>query len=228
MNKVALLALLVLGTSAVGHAAPIITKSPSDLVPAGYVVAETIEGDLNRDGKTDYVLLIKGTDSANFIDHEYRGTLDRNRRGIVIVFDNNGTYEPALKNLDCFSSENEDGGVYFAPELSININKGNLFINYGHGRYGYWSYTFRYQDSDFELIGYDDSQNRGPLIERTTSINLLTRKMLTRENINQDAEGGDEKFKETWTRFTAQAPIKLKDVTDFDYIHMDSVIGPSK
>ena len=80
--------------------------------------------------------------------------------------------------------------VYFAPELNVSINKGNLIVHYAHGRYGYWTYSFRYQNSDFELIGYDSSQDHGPVVERSVSINLMTKKMLIRENINQDAEGG--------------------------------------
>ncbi|KRW70864.1 hypothetical protein AO741_06060 [Pseudomonas sp. TTU2014-105ASC] len=224
MNRIALSILLVFGMSAVGQAAPRIAKSPTDLVPAGYVVVEEVQGDLNKDGKTDYVLLIKATDKGKFVDHEYLGTLDRNRRGIIVAFENNGEYQLALKNLDCFSSENEDGGVYFAPDLSISVHKGSLFISYGHGRYGYWSYNFRYQNSDFELIGYDSSQNRGPLIEREISINFLTKKILTRENINQDAEGGDEHFKETWKRFTLPKPIKLEEITDFDELYIERLI----
>ncbi|MCQ4264983.1 hypothetical protein CXK91_06780 [Stutzerimonas stutzeri] len=224
MNRIALLILLVFGMSAVGQAAPRIAKSPTDLVPAGYVVVEEVQGDLNNDDKTDYVLLIKGTNKEKFFDHEYLGTLDRNRRGIIVAFENNGEYQLALKNLDCFSSENEDGGVYFAPDLSISVHKGSLFISYGHGRYGYWSYNFRYQNSDFELIGYDSSQNRGPLIEREISINFLTKKILTRENINQDAKGGDERFKETWKRFTLPKPIKLEEITDFDELYIERLI----
>lgn len=224
MNRTAFSILLVFGISAVGQAAPKIAKSPTDLVPAGYVVVEEVQGDLNKDDKTDYVLLIKATDKEKFVDHEYLGTLDRNRRGIIVAFENNGEYELTLKNLDCFSSENEDGGVYFAPELSINVQKGSLFISYGHGRYGYWSYNFRYQNSDFELIGYDSSQNRGPLIERSISINFMTKKILTRENINQDAEGGDEHFKETWKAFTLPKAIKLKEITNFDELYIERLI----
>ena len=224
MTRIALFILLVFGTPAIGQAAPTFVKSPTDLIPSEYVLVETIQGDLNKDGKTDYVLLIKGTDKEKFFDHEYLGILDRNRRGIIIAFESNGEYELVLKNLDCFSSENEDGGVYFAPDLSISVHKGSLFISYGHGRYGYWSYNFRYQNSGFQLIGYDSSQNRGPLIEREVSINFLTQKILTRENINQDAEGGDEHFKETWKRFTLPKPIKLEEIIDFDELYMERLV----
>lgn len=112
---------------------------------------------------------------------KYRGKLDRNRRRLIIALKKGSQYELALENRECFSSENEDAGGYFSPDLSVSISKGIIILYYGHGRYGDWAYRFRHQNSDFELIGYDQSENFGPLIERQTSINFSTKKMLTRK-----------------------------------------------
>lgn len=131
---------------------------------------------MNKDGLEDCVLIVKSTDKNQIITHEYGGELDRNRRGIIVLLNKDDYYELAIKNYDCFSSENEDGGAYFAPILSVEIKNGNLNIHYAHGRYGYWKYTFRFQNSDFELIGYNQSDNRGPIVERETSINFLSKK----------------------------------------------------
>ncbi len=225
MEKLFFIIFLVIGTNAFGQATPKTAKSPTEFVPAGYVVFEEIQGDLNKDNQADYVFVIKGTDRDKFIKDEYRGELDRNRRGIIIVFKNKNQYELVLENRDCFSSENEDGGVYFAPELSVSIDKGNLLVHFAHGRYGYWIYNFRYRNSDFELIGYDNSQNRGPVVERSVSMNLMTKRMQIRENINQDAEGGDEKFKEIWEKFTLSNPIKLREIANFDDLDVERLIG---
>jgi hypothetical protein len=189
-------------------------------LPKGYVIFEKINGDLNKDGIEDCVLVIKGTDTSKVVTDEYRGKLDRNRRGIIVLFDKKDHYELAVKNYDCFSSENEDGGVYFPPELTIEIKKGNLFINYGHGRYGYWQYTFRHQNSDFELIGYDESSDRGPVVDSKTSINFLTKKKQRKVNTNENAEGGDEAFKETWKSINVKRLIKLSEIKDFDELDM--------
>jgi hypothetical protein len=229
MKTLAFIVFLAIGTNALGQVTPKTAKSPTEFVPAGYVVFEKVQGDLNKDNQVDYVLIIKGTDKANFVKDEYRGELDRNRRGIIIALKNNDRYELALENRDCFSSENEDGGVYFSPELDVSIKKGNLLVHYAHGRYGYWTYNFRYQNSDFELIGYDSDQSRGPITERSVSINLMTKKMLIKENVNQDAEiGGDEKFKETWKKFALSKPIKLRDIADFDGFDVTSLLGSVK
>ena len=183
------------------------------------MVFEKINGDLNNDGIEDCVLIIKGTDKKQIIIDEYRGKLDRNRRGIIVLFDKKDHYELALKNEICFSSENEDGGVYFAPELSVEIKKGNLFVHYGHGRYGYWQYNFRYQESDFELIGYESS-NGGAVIDSETSINFLSKKKQEKVNTNENAEGGDEVFEETWKKINLNRLIKLSEIKDFDELDM--------
>ena len=195
-------------------------KEPSDFIPKGYTEFKKYSGDLNKDGLEDCVLIIKKTDSANVVMNRFDKKVDRNRRGIIVLFKNANGYELADKNLECFSSENEDGGVYFAPELWIEIKDNKLYIHYGHGRYGYWKYTFRFQKSNFELIGYDSSSNRGPVTNRETSINFLTKKKLTKESTNENAEGGDEIFKENWNDIEIDNLIKLSEIKDFDELDM--------
>lgn len=192
-------------------------KLPSDFVPKGFVVFDSIEGDLNNDGRKDYVMIIKGTEKDKIVTDEYRGKLDRNRRGIIVLFKTeDNSYIKAVENKSCFSSENEDGGVYYAPEMEVSIDKNNLYVNYMHGRYGYWTYTFKYRNNDFQLIGYDSSYNRGPIVQNETSINFLTGKKQFKDNINKDEEDGDEVFKETWARIDHQKPILLSEIKDFD------------
>lgn len=195
-------------------------KTIADFIPAGYKIFQEIKGDLNKDGVEDRVVIIKGTNKENIITDEYRGELDRNRRGIIVLFKENGNYIQAVKNYDCFSSENEDGGVYFAPELDVSIEKGKLYVHYGHGRYGYWTYTFRLKNNDFELIGYDSSDNFGPRIDSETSINYLTKKKVTKTNTNQEGEGGDEVFEEKTEKIKVNKLVQLSKIKDFDELEM--------
>ena len=224
MNKTLLITLIMTSTnsySAAGHNA---VSNPVDLIPAGYTVVEKSVGDLNKDKQDDYVFIIKSTNKNEIVHDEQRGELDRNRRGIIIALRDGDKYRLTAKNLACFSSENEDGGVYFAPELDVGITKGNLDVSYSHGRYGYWSYTFRFQHGKFEMIGYDSSEDRGPVIERVTSINFSTQKMLFKENTNLDAESGDEQFKETWTKIPTDKLIDLEKIHDFDELDRESLL----
>lgn len=195
-------------------------QNPTDFLPNGFVVFEKIMGDLNKDSIEDCVLIIKGTDTGKIINHEYRGPLDRNRRGIIVLFNKNGHYELAAQNFDCFSSENEEGGVYFAPQLSIEIKKSNLYVHYSHGRYGYWKYTFRFQNSDFELIGFDASDNHGPVINSETSINFSTKIKRIKVNTNENAESGEEVFKTTSKKIKTDRLLRLSDIKDFDELDL--------
>ena len=52
------------------------------------------------------------------------------------------------------------------------------------------------------------------------SINFLTKKKLTRENTNEDSQGGDEIFKETWENIEIDYLIKLSDIKDIDELDM--------
>lgn len=192
----------------------------SDFIPENHKEFEKYFGDLNNDGLKDCVLIIKKTDTINIVTNRFDKIVDRNRRGIIVLFKNENGYQLADRNYNCFSSENEDGGVYFPPELWIEIKNNKLYIHFGHGRYGYWEYTFRFQNSNFELIGFDSSSNRGPITLMETSINFLTKKKLVKNNTNENAEGGDEIFKETWSNIKIENLIKLSEIRDFDELDM--------
>lgn len=201
---------------------PEAVKVPMDFVPAEFAVFEKVFGDLNKDGQEDCILITKGTDPGEVVEDEFLGEMDRNRRGIIILFKDGNSYELALQNDDCFSSENEDGGVYFPPELSVDITKGNLYVRYSHGRYGHWKYTFRYQEDDFKLIGYDRDENQGPILHYSYSYNFLSGKKLTKENVNFYSENPeDEQLKETWDELEKSELISLSKIEDFDELYFD-------
>ena len=187
-------------------------------IPRSYRLTEVITGDLNKDRKTDVVLIVKATDPAKWVNDEYQGKLDRNRRGIIVLVNENGQYKKIIQNLTCFSSEYEDGGVYYAPELLLSVEQGLLNVHYAHGRYGYWRYRFQLKEHDLQLVGYDNSDNFGPYINSQTSINYLTQRKLVRENINKNRDDDIPKFKETWYKMN-QAPVYLSKIKDFDRLN---------
>lgn len=189
-------------------------------IPKNYVLFEAIQGDLNKDGLDDLVLIVKATDLQAWVDDEYKGKLDRNRRGIIILLRENSGYKKIVQNLSAFSSENEDGGVYFAPEFTIEIKNNRLNIFYGHGRYGWWEYRFRLEKNDFRLIGYESSDNHGPYIDKQVSINFLTNKKLIRNNINLDDRDKPEYFKERWVDVNFPS-IFLSEIKQFDELYFD-------
>lgn len=98
-----------------------------------------------------------------------------------------------------------------------------MYAQFAHGRYGNWEYTFRYQNSDFVLIGYDINYRSNFVSDWVTfdavSINFLSKKKLKKEIINVTADG-KETYKETWEKFTFKKFFILSEISDFDEIDM--------
>ncbi len=192
---------------------------PKAFVPKGYSLFQQYKGDLNKDGKPDVVLMIKGTEESKWVDDENRGRLDRNRRGLIILFKRKNGYEQILRNDTCFSSENEDGGIYDAPELELYIIKNTLHIYFAHGRYGCWNYIFRYQNNDFELIGYNHTRCIRCVTYYNLDINFSKRTRVYEENLNADDDEKEERFKVTKSKIRRKKLIKLSEIADIDKLN---------
>ena len=192
---------------------------PKAFVPKGYSLFQQYKGDLNKDGKPDVVLMIKGTEESKWGDDENRGRLDRNRRGLIILFKRKNGYEQILRNDTCFSSENEDGGIYDAPELELYIIKNTLHIYFAHGRYGCWNYIFRYQNNDFELIGYNHTRCIRCVTYYNLDINFSKRTRVYEENLNADDDEKEERFKVTKSKIRRKKLIKLSEIADIDKLN---------
>ncbi len=192
---------------------------PKAFVPKGYSLFQQYKGDLNKDGKPDVVLMIKGTERSKWVNDECRGWLDRNRRGLIILFKRKNGYEQILRNDTCFSSENEDGGIADAPELELEISKNTLQIYFGHNRYGYWNYIFRYQNNDFELIGYYHNRCIRYVTYYNLDINFSTRTRVYEENLNVDDNEKEEHYKVTESKIKRRKLIKLSEIADIDKLN---------
>ena len=100
--------------------------------------------------------------------------------------------------------------------MSIYINpNGILIVHYAHGRYGSWKYTFRYQNEDFELIGYDES-NGGAITESEVSINFSTKKkQIKKYPYGENEEHTNVVPSETWENIKINKLIKLSEIEEF-------------
>jgi len=168
-------------------------------IPAGYQLDKEVRGDLNGDGADDYVLITK----------------DGNSRGIMIFFNKGNDYQLVLENRQCFSNAQETSSEFLVPEISFKIGKGNLYIAYlyTNGKQGLTNtYTFRYKNSEFELIDYEDDDPK-----RATSINFQVKKKLVK-NCPES-----KKCKETWTNIVVKEPILLRNMK-LDKLKIDSYI----
>ena len=193
---------------------------PVDLIPKGYVLFEEYSGDLNNDDRKDYVLIIKNTKEEEIVKNRFGDVIDRNRRGVVIILTKDNEYEKVVENKDCFSSENEDGGVYMPPELWINIEDNKLKIHYGHGRYGYWEYIFKNLESDFKLIGYESSESNGPKVLYQTKIDFLKKEKTLSENTTKDPAAEEEIFEVISYDIKIDDLLRLTEIENFEDLDM--------
>lgn len=213
IRKICVFGGIFLGANAIAQ-----TSDFLDFIPKNYHFFDAITGDLNKDGKEDIVLIIKGMDRNAIVKNDFEKIVDRNRRGIIVLLKTENGYQKLVENRSCFSSENEDGGVYFAPELSAEIKKNSLFLNYGHGR---WYYQFRISGDDMQLIGYERESLISGVLQNITSVNFLTQKKLYRENINKDDGDKKEILKDTWSAYPVKNPILLSKIEDFDELNFE-------
>ncbi|SOC78935.1 hypothetical protein SAMN06296241_0455 [Salinimicrobium sediminis] len=193
---------------------------PADLIPKGYVLFEEYSGDLNNDDRKDYVLIIKNTKEEKIVKNRFGDVIDRNRRGVIIILTKDNEYEKVVENKDCFSSENEDGGVYMPPELWINIEDNKLKIHYGHGRYGYWEYIFKNLDSEFKLIGYESSESNGPKVLYQTKIDFLKKEKTLSENTTKDPAVEEEIFEVISYDIKIDDLLRLTEIENFEDLDM--------
>ncbi|AWX46073.1 hypothetical protein HME9304_03105 [Flagellimonas maritima] len=186
-------------------------------IPDGFIIIEKKYGDLNGDGLDDSLVVVRDTNKENIIQDEDHGEINTNRYGIAIYFNKKGENELVSQNLHCFPAGSDAGRFSISPKLSLKIHNGNLYIHHDHGRYGYWEHVFKYINSDFELIRYELSENYGPVVNRRTIIDYLTKKKLVQENMNKDAtESGNELFKEQLEDIDMDQRIKLSAIKDFE------------
>ena len=191
-------------------------------IPDGYKIFSKHSYDLNGDNLKDSIFIIKGTQMNRMVENRFGNKVDRNKRGILIFFKTNDGYNLITQNLDCFSSENEDGGVYFPPELSIEPTGGNIKFHYSHGRYGYWYYSFSYINSDFELLTYYSAQSTSgsTAYYQTVEIDLKNQKKYVNVNVNESDLDGKEIYETTIENCPIKESYKLSEIEDFYNIRL--------
>jgi hypothetical protein len=187
--KLKLLLLLVLfikfgfATGQSTHYPTLSTKGEKiqDFIPRGWVLIDSVSGDLNKDGFADKVFIIDSD------EEQYNKGRFLNMRTLVVVF-----YDTTAKHFNLieqtsnlFSSLTDTPNLFYEV---MEINKGVLTITYMHaGSYPtIYDYKFRYQNNGFYLIGADKKYAR-PSDYENYSFNFLSKKWsLTTGNDNSD------------------------------------------
>lgn len=197
-----LAALLLIGAPAVlaqPPAVPAVTwpRLPAEaaaaagFAPSGWRTETEVRGDLNGDGIADLAFTLRAQDPTNVITHSGLGQnpLDSNPRLLAIAFGRAaGGYALAIQDHRLIPRHADPVlSDAFDPEArNLAIQRGTLrvtlhsFASVGSWGAGNRSFTFRWQEGRFALIGFDSmSVHRASGETEKVSVNYLTRRMQT-------------------------------------------------
>ena len=170
----------------------------SGFTPNNWTVMATAEGDLNKDGKPDCVLVLKGKDRRFVYKNNGLGSeeFDTNPRILAVAFaDVKGGFRLHVQNNSFIVMS--DSPTMTEPFQDVSIRRGVLtFIFEEFYSAGSWSmsnrtYKFRFQNGEMTLIGVDKtSVQRSTGDIETRSYNLSTQRMTIEVgNISDDGKG---------------------------------------
>ncbi len=201
------------------HVRPTIPASGAralDFVPTGWALEHEKQGDLNKDGKADLLLVLR---KDYKLDASNPDDFDPLNRVLLVAFGDtaNHGYRLALVNtslLPLRETSSLDDILDWPDSVSLDDHSFkitmHLFMSAGGWDTGTSSFHFRYQDGGFALIGYDnDNTHRGSGKTTQTSINYLTRKAkITTGSIEND------RTKVVWKKLPQASLIRIDDIED--------------
>jgi hypothetical protein len=175
---------------------PIIKKkgtSVNDFVPVGWIIRDSVMGDLNNDKLIDIVLILQHVDTVTLTrtEDDITDTVKTQPRILAVLFRDSSDKVFHLKEQSNSFILTHDDIYADDPYQSVVIEKGILKIDfYWYPTSGNWfnthSYKFRYQEKKFYLIGGDyEEANKATHDYSKYSYNFLTGKMIFTEG-NRD------------------------------------------
>jgi hypothetical protein len=138
--SIILFLILALGKNSVGQ---------SELIPTSYQILDSVQGDLNKDGIDEKVVIYNITDSLEEGEEEnfYRE---------IIIFKKEKHQWTIWQRSNTAVGSSKSGGMNGDPYWKMEILKGVLSIYQSGGSRWKWAKVdkYRYQHNAFELIGH--------------------------------------------------------------------------
>lgn len=151
------------------------------LIPKGWHVISSVEGDLNKDFITDKAFVIE-----ELIETEY----DLPRKLLIAFGNQDGGYTLSIEAENAILSKSE-GGPFGDPFQEMIIDRGSLVLKYFGGSSERWykNYRFRYQDGGWYLIGATEgglvfAEKYNSMDSEEEDYNLLTGDYIFRKLVN--------------------------------------------
>ena len=154
-------------------------------VPTGYQLLEEKTGDLDKDGIPEKAIVYNTTDS----------TEDGFTREIFILKKKGDQWITWKRSLNAVL-KSQEGGMMGDPFQGIEIRNGLLIISLSGGSSWKWSHEdkYRFQNNEFELIGYSSLAGKPCEYWTTIDFNLSTGKMIYKKEY-EDCDKGQEIYK---------------------------------
>jgi len=188
---------------------PLSGEKATDFTPNGWKIEIQLTGDINTDNIEDTVLVLRENNPKNIVKHNDLGEnpFDTNPRMLVLLIGKtDGGYELFQYNkkfiprrTDPLISDYLTGIGTGGVEIQQGLIKVLMSVFYSAGSWEFTNYifTFRWQNKQFELIGYDrNTTNRSSGRTKDISINYSTRKA----KISCNDPDSDEKGKVIWKK----------------------------
>jgi hypothetical protein len=155
-------------------------------VPKGWRMEFVKRGDLDGDKREDAVFVLRMQHADNILENDGLGTdlFDTNPRILGAAFADGEGYRLAVQDHALIPRpDSPTMDDYLESADSLVVRRGAFAVTlHAWSSAGSWdtsntTFTFRYQDNCFRLIGYDDrGTNRGSGQTSDISVNYLTRK----------------------------------------------------
>lgn len=157
----------------------------ADFVPKGWRVEQQPEGDLDKDGRDDVVLVLRMDDPANIVENEGLGPerFDTNPRLLAVLLADGAGYRLALQDHSLIPRPDNPVMDDYLGGDGVSVRRGAFTVAlHSWASAGTWytsstTFTFRHQDGCFRLIGHDyDGMHRGSGETWNTSLNFAAGK----------------------------------------------------
>jgi hypothetical protein len=194
----------------------------NSFVPKGWLLELSRKGDLNKDGISDYVLVLRSNDPKNIVRNDSLGPSDfnTNPRILTVLFGTkNRGYDRIVDNHALIPrniNPTMEDPLDSVAASGIEICNGNLkvqlgiFFNAGSWSMGSKTYTLRWQHGAFRLIGFDDNNVQRNSGETTNiSINYLTGRI---KKSSASIEDNAEKI--SWRKVRVKPLLSIDQIGD--------------
>ena len=183
--------------------------SIEDIVPEGWLHHEAW-GDLNKDGIKDLVVVATPDDEEDLLRRD-DGYVYNFNPPILAIYFGNGQVQQLWKRYDYVippdQSENcsHDIVLEITSRGALRIAIG-LFCNAGSYGTSTDTYTYRYQNGDFYLIGMDNEE----MLRNTGEVTLVSENYLTwKRQVTRSNAFTDDPVTEKWSRIAKKPLEKL-------------------